>query len=197
VLYDATGNTGAVDVWSTDTWRRIHRIELNGLTAGANYAESFAANLALSRRRPFLYVLDQGNWRVVVIDTAARERIASIPTGANPLAMALSEDGKRLYFTNSGLFEYQLIQGRGKKTRCAPGCTFRRLDTRRTWRGAAFKRKGIVFPASGNENDIRGKFALDLRHRQSFRPVAAAKLRLGSAIHAVQRCHRRRLTFRA
>jgi DNA-binding beta-propeller fold protein YncE len=47
MLYDATGNSGAVDVWSTETWRRIKRIELNGVTAGVKYAESFAANLAL------------------------------------------------------------------------------------------------------------------------------------------------------
>jgi len=50
--------------------------------------ESFASNLVLSPDGRFLYVVDQGNWQVVVIDSATRERIASVPTGVNPLAMA-------------------------------------------------------------------------------------------------------------
>src|SRR5579871_1378751 len=69
-IYDATGDSGAVDVWSTETWQRVARIPLNGTTAGTNYGESFAANLVLSRAGRFLYVIDQGNWRLVVIDTA-------------------------------------------------------------------------------------------------------------------------------
>ena len=61
MLYDATGDSGAVDVWSTDTWRRVDRIDLNGLTGGVNYSESFAGNLALSRDGRYLYAIDQGN----------------------------------------------------------------------------------------------------------------------------------------
>src|SRR5580700_1752712 len=98
LLYDATGDSGAVDIWSTDNWQRVGRISLNGALAGANYSESFASNLTLSPDGRFLYVIDQGNWRVVVIDTSTRERVAMAPTGANPLAMTLSADGKRLYF---------------------------------------------------------------------------------------------------
>ena len=49
LLYDATGDSGAVDVWSTDNWQRVGRIDLNGPTAGVSYAESFSANLTLDR----------------------------------------------------------------------------------------------------------------------------------------------------
>ena len=165
MLYDATGDTGAVDVWSSDTWRRIGRIELNGPTAGVNYSESFAANLALSRDGRYLYVVDQGNWRVVVIDTTARARVASIPTGANPLAIALSEDGKRLYFTNSGLFEYQLIPGR-------PGAEYaaHRLALSAFWipvePGAArCSSEGPSDPRAGGRKRRSGEFALDVRYQ--------------------------------
>ena len=182
-LYDATGNTGAVDVWSTDTWQRIHRIELNGVTAGVKYAESFAANLALSADGRILYVIDQGNWRVVVIDTAARERIASIPTGANPLAIALSEDGTRLYFTNSGLFEYKLIEGARKGDTLHTGLRFPPFGYPSNSARRGVQADGHRVPGLGNENDIRGSSLWTYDIGNPAKPVAVAKLRLGSAIH--------------
>jgi len=124
LLYDATGDTGAVDVLSTTTWKPVVRIELNGLTAGKRYASSFSAGLALSSDGHWLYVLDQGNWRVVVINTATATRVASFATGSNPFGLALSPDGKRIYVTNSGLFEYELVSGLDPKDVLHSGLTF-------------------------------------------------------------------------
>jgi DNA-binding beta-propeller fold protein YncE len=42
LLYDATGDSGAVDVLSSETWRRMARILLDGLTADVTYSCSFA-----------------------------------------------------------------------------------------------------------------------------------------------------------
>jgi YVTN family beta-propeller protein len=182
VLYDATGDTGAVDIWSTENWRRVARIDLNGLTGGTKYSESFAANLALSLDGHFLYVIDQGNWRVVVIDTASRDRVASMATGANPLAITLSEDGKRLYFTNSGLFEYQLVDGVRKDDVLSTGLRFPPFgypskEARRGVRAEAHRVPGL-----GNENGIRGNSLWTADVSNPAEPVVAARLRLGSAI---------------
>ncbi len=183
MIYDATGDSGAVDVYSTETWKRIARIDLNGPIGGVNYAESFAANLTVSRDGRFLYVIDQGNWRVVVIDTASRERVASIPTGVNPLAMALSEDGNRLYFTNSGLFEYNLIEGVRKEDTLHTGLHFPPFaypskDARRGGRV-----EGHHVPGLGDENDARGSSLWTVDISDPAKAAVTAKLRLGSAVH--------------
>ena len=182
LLYDATGESGAVDVWSTDTWKRAGRVELNGPTAGANYSESFASNLALSRDGRFLYVIDQGNWRVVVIDTDTRERIASIPTGANPLAMALSEDGKRLYFTNSGMFEYKLIEGARKEDTLRTGLHFPPFGYPSKSARRGTRAEGHKVPGLGSENDVRGSSLWTCDISNPAKPMVATKLRLGTAI---------------
>jgi YVTN family beta-propeller protein len=185
LLYDATGDSGAVDIWSTDNWLRVGRISLNGPLAGANYSESFASNLALSPDGRFLYVVDQGNWRVIVIDTSTRERVAMIPTGANPLAMTLSADGKRLYFTNSGLFEYKLIEGARKDDTLSTGLHFPPFgypskDARRGVRA-----EGHRVPGLGSENDVRGSSLWTCDIGNPLKPVITAKLRLGSTINSV------------
>ena len=182
-LYDATGDTGAVDIYSTETWRRVARIELNGPTAGVNYSESFAADVALSSDGRYLYVIDQGNWRIVVVDTAARSRIASIGTGAYPLAMALSEDGRRLYFTNSGLFEYKLIGGARKDDVLATGLRFPPFayPSKEARRGV--RAEGHRVPGLGSENDVRGSSLWTADVGDPAKPAITARLRLGSAIH--------------
>lgn len=183
-IYDATGNSGAVDVYSTEPWKRIARIDLNGPTAGVSYAESFAATLTLSRDGRFLYVINQGNWRVVVIDTHARERIASIPTGSNPLAMSLSEDGKRLYFTNSGLFEYKLIDGAQKDDTLHTGLHFPPFAYPSTNARRGVRAEGHRVPGLGDENDVRGSSLWTCDISNPAKPVITVRLRLGSTIHA-------------
>ncbi len=184
ILYVATGDSGAVDVWSTETWQRITRIDLNGPTAAASYSESFAANLVLSRDGRFLYVIDQGNWRTVVIDTAARQRVTAIPTGANPLAMALSEDGTRLYFTNSGLFEYKLIEGARKNDTLHTGLHFPPFGypSKNARRGVRVE--GHRIPGLGDENDVRGSSLWTCDVSNPAKPAVTARLRLGSAIRS-------------
>ena len=181
-LYDATGNSGAVDLLSIETRHWIARISLDGDTAGVKYAESFAANLVLSGDGRFLYVLDQANWRVVVIDVNSRERIASVPTGANPLAMALSADGRRLHVTNSGLFEYQLVKGVKKEDTLHTGLRFTPFGypSKQARRGGRVD--GHQVPGLGDENDVRGSSLWTYTVDTPAKPVVSARLRLGIPI---------------
>jgi hypothetical protein len=182
LLYDATGDSGAVDVLSTDTWKPVARISLDGPTAGVTYSGSFSATLALSRDGRVLYALDQANWRVVAIDLATNRRIASFATGVSPFALALSPDGQRLYVTNSGLFEYKLIGGVQKSDIAHTGLHFPPFGypSKAAERGA--KVEGRVAPGLGNENDVRGSSLWTYDIRDPEKPGLIAKLRLGEPI---------------
>jgi YVTN family beta-propeller protein len=183
MLYDATGDTGAVDVLSTATWNRIARIELDGQTANATYAHSFSAVVALSADGRWLYVLDQGNWRIVVIDTASRKRVASLPTGANPFSLCLSPDGRQIYITNSGLFEYQLVHGVDTKDLLHTGLEFppSGYPSKRARKGAVIE--GHVVPGLGDENSDQGSSLWTYGITDPVHPQVHAKLRLGSHIN--------------
>jgi YVTN family beta-propeller protein len=182
LLYDATGDTGAVDVLSTDTWKPVARIPLDGPIAGVPYASSFSATLLLSRDGKTLFVLDQANWRVVVIDLSNHQRIASLPTGSNPFALALSADGQRLHVTNTGLFEYQLIGGVKSSDVTATGLHFPPFGypSKNARRGVTAE--GHKIPGLGSENDVRGSSLWTYDVRDPAKPALLAKLRLGQTI---------------
>jgi YVTN family beta-propeller protein len=61
-----------------------------------------AARMATDPIRPRLYATVSGSNSVVVIDTNTLTILANIPIGSNPVGLAVSPDGSRLYVANSG-----------------------------------------------------------------------------------------------
>ena len=183
-LYVSTGDTGFVDVMSTNDWRRIARISLNGLLQGHVYKESFAAMLVLSNKGRTLYVIDQANWRVVVIDTATGTKIGSLKTGVNPIALCLDPDGGRLYVANSGLFEYKTIPGADNADRLHSGLHFPPFGypSQAARQGASVEGRNI--PGLGDANDSRGSslWTYDVSDLKRMRHTVS--LRLGTPIES-------------
>ncbi len=170
-FYVATGDSGAVEVLATTDWRRIARIQLE--------KDSFAAALVLSRNGRSLYVIDQAHWRVAVIDTLRRIRVASLTTGVNPIALCLSPDGRRLYVANSGLFEYKTIPGADNADRLHSGLHFPPFGYPSAAARNGVAVEGRTIPGLGDPNDPRGSslWTYDVPTRRHV-----ASLRLGTPI---------------
>jgi YVTN family beta-propeller protein len=84
--------------------------ELYALDTGSS-RDSYSGDLAYDPVRRLLYVVDQANFRIVVIDEKKRQVVASVAVGRLPFALDLSPDGKRLYVTHVGVFAYSAIPG--------------------------------------------------------------------------------------
>ena len=184
LLYDSTGDSGFVDVLETKNWQRVARIALNGKAGEKDYTESFAASMVLSSDGAWLYVVDPANWRVAVVDTKTRRVTASVATGVNPLAMALSPDGSRLYVTNSGLFEYKLIEKTEKAAGSDEQAGLRFPPTGFPSRAAreGTSVEGYRVAGLGDENDARGSSLWTYGLESGASPRLEAKLRLGAKI---------------
>jgi YVTN family beta-propeller protein len=117
------GNSGKIALFdwngSAPNGRR-RSIDLNQ----KGFDDSYTGDLALDSERGMLYVVDQANFRVAVIDTRLRQVVASVKVGRLPFAMTLSEDRRRLYVTNLGMFEYQAIPGADVKQAGVTGLAF-------------------------------------------------------------------------
>jgi len=213
ILWVATGDSGKVRGYRTASLRAASddhardrmakpatEIPLDGLTGGKEFHDSFAATLILSADDKTLFVLDQANWRVVLIDVASKTRIASIPTGNYPFGLALSNDGKRLYVTNTGLFEYTPLPDVATLAHPASGVADGSTsEAKRLSAGLRFPpfgypseaaRKGVVregkkIPGLGDENSVRGSslWTYDVSNLQA--PVTIGRLRLGARISEV------------
>jgi YVTN family beta-propeller protein len=182
LLYVATGDSGAIDILATNNWTKLGRIDLNGVDHGHVYKDSFAAALVLSKNGHQLYVIDQANWRVVVINTATKIPITSLPTGVNPIDLSLSLDDKRLYIANSGLFEYKTIPGADNADRLHTGLHFPPFGYPSKAAKSGTVAEGRNIPGIGDDNDPRGSslWTYDVSNIKSMKRIAS--LRLGETI---------------
>ena len=182
MLYEATGDSGKIRVYRTSDWQPAGEVSLDGTVAGKDFAGSFAATLTVSADGKTLYALDQGNWRIVVLDAAKLERMASVATGAYPFGLTLSPDGSRLYVTNTGLFEYTTIPGASNTDPLHTGLHFPPFGYPSKAAREGTIAEGRKIAGLGEENSDRGSslWTYDVRDREH--PAVTAKLRLGARI---------------
>ena len=110
-LYVAEGDNGRVGIFDMVTRARLGWVSLDCEFEGKKYAHSLTGELKLSPDGRRLYVLDIAHFRLVIMDTQAKQVVASVGVGRMPFALALSPDGKRAYVSNVGMFQYSLVPG--------------------------------------------------------------------------------------
>lgn len=119
-LWASEGNSGRVRLMNAASGAKIQTIDLDQ----RGYKDSYSGDLAYDRTRRLLYVVDQANFRVAVIDARARKLISSVRTGRLPFAIAIAPDGQRIYVTNVGMFEYKAVPGADPKRAVETGLPF-------------------------------------------------------------------------
>ncbi len=201
VLYVATGDSGKIRAYRTGDWKTTGEVSLDGVDRpqqtinsmspggfstgqrkAREFAGSFAATLAVSADGETLYAVDQGNWRVVILDARKLEKIASIPTGRYPYGLALSPDGSRLYVVNTGLFEYTAIPGASHDDPLGTGLHFPPFGypSKAAREGTVVEGRKVA--GLGDENSLSGSSLWTYDVRDRAHPRVSARLRLGERI---------------
>lgn len=179
-LFVSTGESGKIKVYSTADWKQTAEKSVDGLLGGKVFQKSFTAALTLSPDGTRLYVIDQGNWRVVILNAQTLDLVSSVNTGRYPFGIAVSPKGDRVYVTNSGLFEYETIPQAGKpdggELRFPPF----------GYPSAAARNGAIVdgkrVPGLGDENSDAGSSLWTFDVRDPRHASLTAKFRLGERI---------------
>ena len=110
--YVSEGNSGRVRMVDLSTGNRHRLYDLNQ----TGFTDSYTGDLAFDPERAVLYVLDQANFRLVVMDTRKGQIVSSLRVGRLPFAIALSPDKRTAYVTNIGTFQYSSIPGADLKS---------------------------------------------------------------------------------
>ena len=109
--YLSGGDSGDIIILDLLTLEDIKRITINGLCENHNYSDSFVGDIRLSDDEKRLFILDQFNFRMVILDLEFNKILHSIPVGRFPLGLDISPDGKFAYVANTGIFDYPVAPG--------------------------------------------------------------------------------------
>ena len=181
LLYVSTGDSGKVRVYRTSDWAIATDALLNGEMGGRKFEKSFAGALAISRDGKFLFVIDEGNWRVVVLNAESMEKSGWVGTGRYPFGLALSPDGSKLYVTNTGLFEYRTIPGVGEGEHPTGGLRFPPFGypSEGARAGAVVENQHV--PGLGDENSDEGSSLWTIDVRNPAKPEVIGEAAIGGS----------------
>jgi len=141
LLYWSSGESGAVYVFDVAKRQRLATISLNVPVDGRQYEDSFVMDVALAPDGAHLYCADVTNFRLAVIDTAARKVVGSVDVGRYPYALAVL--GDKVCVANIGMFRYSAI----------PAPTSDRYDKR----GLTFPPFGFPSPEARDGVEMEGR----------------------------------------
>ncbi|HWA82127.1 MAG TPA: hypothetical protein VG820_01745, partial [Fimbriimonadaceae bacterium] len=110
-LLVSEGDEGELAVYSVPDYKKLVQISVN--TDG--FKDSYLNDVVV--RGNLAYCVDIANQVLVTIDLAKSQVVNRIKAGREPYSIALSEDGKRLYVANIGLFDYSIVPHSGKTLR--------------------------------------------------------------------------------
>ncbi|MFZ2338356.1 MAG: bifunctional YncE family protein/alkaline phosphatase family protein [Bacteroidales bacterium] len=111
IAYLSGGDSGDIIIMNLESKESSGRISLNGKSGGKDFSGSLVGDIVLSEDEKRLYVLDQFNFRMVILDPERKTVLHSIPVGRFPLGIDISPDGKFAYVANTGIFDYPLAPG--------------------------------------------------------------------------------------
>lgn len=109
--YLSGGNDGTLIVLDLTTGKRTRVISIDGDFAGRKYEDSFVGDIALSRDGKRLFVLDQFNFRFVIVNLESGKLAACVGVGRFPFGVGISPDESYAYVANVGIFDYPLVPG--------------------------------------------------------------------------------------
>lgn len=119
-LFTSEGNSGKVRLVDVEKGKTLRIYDLNQ----GGYRDSYTTDLAFDDERKLLYVVDQANFRLAIIDVAKKRVVSSVKVGRLPFAVALSPDGKRAWVANFGMFEYKALAGADRRKARETGLPF-------------------------------------------------------------------------
>ncbi len=112
--YLSGGDNGDIILYDLIKNAIIKRISVNGKFNQEIFNDSFIGDIKLSGDEKTLYILDQFNFRMVILNLETDAIIGSVPVGRFPLGLDISPDGRYAYVANTGIYNYPLAPGLNK-----------------------------------------------------------------------------------
>jgi len=113
-VYVAGGQQNRIYIFDLKTFKKIGEISCNKSFDDSDYSDGYIGDMVLNKKGDRLYVVDQINFRMLVIDTEKQKVLHNVKTGRYPFGIALSPDEQTAYVANVGMFEYSYIKSLDK-----------------------------------------------------------------------------------
>ncbi len=123
-IWISEGDSGRLRLVDANSGARQKLVSIDKAGEPGEWKHSFTADFAFDAARHLIFVIDQANFRVAIVDTRKGALVGSVRVGRMPFAIALSPDGNTAYVTNAGVFQYSPLPGADAKDPGRTGLPF-------------------------------------------------------------------------
>jgi YVTN family beta-propeller protein len=106
LVYVSGGETNKVFIFNVNTGNKVGTINCGIKDSKIDYSHGYLGDMVMSKDEKYLFVADQLNFRIAVINVSSKKLVANIPTGRYPFGITLTPDQSTLIVANVGVFEY-------------------------------------------------------------------------------------------
>lgn len=181
-VWIAEGDSGKVRLIDASNGARRKVIGING----PEWRNSYTADLAFDPLRHILYVLDQANYRLALVDTVKDVVLSSVKTGRMPFTLALSPDRETVYVANTGMYRYQVLPGANPADSARTGLAFPAFGFPSPEAAAGAIRQSaagpVQVPPLGDRNDRESNSICVINVHDPLKPSVDAWIRTGPAV---------------
>lgn len=173
------GDAGTIELLRTDDWSTVQTIKIND---GGKYNDSYVNDLVISKDGSLAYAVDIAHQVVLTIDLKLGRVIHRTAAGRQPYSLVLSEDGKRLFVANIGIFNYSVLEptkGANPRGLSKPPFGF---PSKEAWDGV--QREGYKVPGLGDPRNPESQSVFAYTLSNAKKPSFVRSAKAGLLIHA-------------
>lgn len=180
VVYVAGGQTNKIFLFSLTTGEKLDSIDCRFVDKDNDFTHGYLGDMVLSKNGDKLFVVDQINFRMIIIDTKARIIEHNVPVGRYPFGITLSPDEKQIYVANVGMYEYQRIKGVDEKNVKEKGLDFPAFAYNTEEAEVGIKKDSLEIPGLGELNSPEAFSVFVIKNDND--PKVIAKIKTGSLV---------------
>ncbi len=181
-IYVAGGQTNKIFLFDTKSGEKKGFIDCSAISDTTDYTDGYIGDLVLSEDGNILYAVDQIGFRMIIINTKTKKIMYSVPVGRYPFGICLSQDEKKVYVANVGMFEYSYIKASKKKDAKIKSIDYPAFAYGSDEMKYGIENDTISISALGELNaiDAFSVFAIDVEDQ--LKPKVIAKIKTGHKV---------------
>ena len=182
VVYVSGGQENKVYFFSTLTGEKIDSIDCSYIDDNIDYSHGYLGDMALTNDGSTIYIVDQINFRVVVLDTKQKILLHNIPVGRYPFGIVLSPDEQKVYVANVGMYVYKPIPGLTEENVMEKGLKFPAFGYGTKEAEEGIHNDSTDIPGLGPQNAIESFSVFTIDVSDKNKPKVIAKNKTGNLV---------------
>lgn len=146
------------------------------------FPDGYIGDLTLTRDGRRLYVVDQIQFRMIVVDTERKTVVGRVGVGRYPFGITLSPDEKKAYVANVGMFAYRKIEGLDAKDLSKSGLDFPPFGYLSEEAREGIESGAVKVPGLGDPNVPESFSVWTVDISKPERPRVTAKIKTGHLV---------------